>query len=135
MINQSHDIPDISLNKIRLYNLLLMVIMSLVALLVFSVEVGQAIFIGSLISCVSFEITRRDMIHLMQGPMTVMKGRFLIKYYARLSLIAVILYCAVKYGKVHIGGLLVGLSTVLFSIGITVAPETKRIFFNLEEAS
>ena len=135
MTDQPSDFPDISLNKVRLYDWLLLVVMSLAGWLAFSTEIAQAIFVGSLIACVSFELMKRDLTRLMQGPLTAVKGRFLIKYYARLSVLVAILFCTVKYGALNIGGLLAGLSTVLFSIGINVAPETKRIFFNLEEAS
>ena len=127
--------PEISLNKVRLYNWLIMLIMSLAGWLAFSAAMALAFFVGSLISCVSFELMKRDLTRLMKGPLTAVKGRFLIKYYARLSVLVAILFCVVKYGTLNICGLLIGLSTVLLSIGITVAPETKRIFFNLEEAS
>ncbi len=135
MTDHTSDLSQISLNKIRLYNWLLLIVLSLAGWLTFSAAMAQAILVGSLISCVSFELTKKDLTRLMQGPLQAVKGLFLIKYYARLSLIAVILFCAVKYGALNIGGLLVGLSTVLISIGINVAPESKKIFFNLKEAS
>ena len=58
-----------------------------------------------------------------------------MRYYARLSVVVVVLFFLVKYQKVHIIGLLVGLSTVLLSIGIAVTGAAKRLYFNLKEAS
>ena len=123
------------LKKLQFYNWLLLAIMTLVGWLTYSAHVAQAICVGGLLSCGSFEFLKNDLTRLMNGPLNLVKGRFFIKYYARFSVLAVVLFCLIKYGSLNLVGLLVGLSTVVISIGITVAAESKKIFFNLKEAS
>lgn len=126
---------EFPLHKVQLYNWLLLVMMSLAAWLAYSVHAAQSIVTGALIACISFELMKKDLTKLMKGPVHAVKGRFLIKYYARLSVLIVLLYFIIRYANLSIIGLLVGLSTVVLSIGLTVATERKRFFFNLEEAS
>ena len=126
---------EFSLKKVQFFNWLLLAIMTLAGLFAYSVHVAQAIFVGGLLACGSFEFLKNDLTRLMNGPLNLVKGRFFIKYYARFSVLAVVLFCIIKYGAFSIGGLLVGLSTVVISIGVTVAAERKKIFFNLKEAS
>lgn len=123
------------LQKVQIHNWLLLGIMTLAGWLMYSTAAAQAIFIGGLLSCGSFELLKKDLTKLMNGPLKLVKGHFFIKYYARFSLLAVVLFCIIKYGSFNLGGLLVGLSTVVVSIGVTVAAESKKIFFNLKEAS
>lgn len=126
---------EFSLKKVQFYNWLVLAVMTVTGWLTFSAHVAQAIFVGGILACGSFEFLKNDLTRLMAGPLKLVKGRFFIKYYARFSVLAVALFFIVKYGSLSLGGLLVGLSTVVISIGITVAADSKKIFFNLKEAS
>jgi hypothetical protein len=49
--------------------------------------------------------------------------------------LALVLFFLIKYRSIHIIGLLVGLSTVVISIGITVAEAAKKVSLTAKEAS
>ncbi|MDH3393563.1 MAG: ATP synthase subunit I [Desulfobulbaceae bacterium] len=124
----------LSLKKVQTLNWLLLVAMSIAGLLFFSGLVAKSIFIGGLIVTVSFRFLERDLTKLLTGPLTAVKGRFFIKYYARFSVVAVILFFLIRYRAVDTTAMLVGLSTVLVSIIVTTAGEAKKIL-STKEAS
>ena len=124
----------ISLKKVQTLNWLLLIAMSIAGLLFFSSHIAKSIFIGGLIVTVSFRFLQRDLTKLLTGPLTAVKGRFFIKYYARFSVVAVILFLLIRNRAVDTTAMLVGLSTVLVSIIITTAGEAKKIL-STKEAS
>lgn len=126
---------DFSLKKVQIFNWLLLVIMTGAGWLIFSVFIAQSIFIGGTIANISFGFLKKDLVKVLSGPLEVTKVRFFMKYYARLAVVVVILFFLVKYQKVHVIGLLLGLSTVLVSIGLTVTGAARKIYFNAKEAS
>ncbi len=117
---------DISITKIERLNWLLTGLMSLSAWLIFSSQVALSVLAGGLIANISFTLMKRDIIKAMQGALTKVKVTFLLKYYVRLTALALVLYVVIKYGHLAIGGLLVGLSSVVLSIGYTAISEFKR---------
>ena len=124
----------LSLKKVQTLNWLLLAAMSIAGLLFFSGFVAKSIFIGGLIVTLSFRFLERDLSKLLTGPLTAVKGRFFIKYYARFSVVAVILFFLIRYRAVDTTAMLVGLSTVLVSIIVTTAGEAKKIL-STKEAS
>ncbi len=131
-ISSDYEFP---LKKVQIHNWLLLGVMIPAGWLIYSADAALGILVGGVLSCGSFEFLKNDLTRLMKGPLNLVKGRFFIKYYARFSVLAVVLFCIIKYGSLNLGGLLVGLTTVVISIGVTVAAESKKIFFNLKEAS
>ncbi len=125
---------SISLNRVQTLNWLILLIMSIAGLLLFSGQVAKSIFIGGLIVTLSFRFLQRDLTKLLTGPLTAVKGRFFIKYYARFSVVAVILFFLIRYRAVNTTAMLVGLSTVLVSIIVTTAGEAKKILSTKEAA-
>ena len=88
--------------------------------------VAGAIVIGGLIANISFWLLKKDLTRLLQGELAAVKARFFIKYYARLAVITIILFLIVRYGAVHIMGLLAGLSTVFISIATVAVLKTRK---------
>ncbi|MDH4320037.1 MAG: ATP synthase subunit I [Desulfobulbaceae bacterium] len=125
----------LSLKKVQTLNWLLLAAMSLAGLLFFSGQVAKSIFIGGLIVTVSFRFLQRDLTKLLTGPLTAVKGRFFIKYYARFAVVAVVLFYLIHNRAVDTTAMLVGLSTVLVSIIVTTAGEAKKIYLSTKEAS
>ena len=125
---------SLSLKKVQTTNWLLLAAMSAAGLLFFSGHVAKSIFIGGLIVTLSFGFLHRDLSKLLTGPLTAVKGRFFIKYYARFAVVAVILFFLIRHRAVDITAMLVGLSTVMVSIIVTTASEAKKIL-STEEAS
>ena len=96
---------------------------------------AKGLFIGGLLANISFILLKKDITRVLSGPLNAAKGRFFIKYYIRLTVLALILFFLVKYSAVHLVGLVVGLSTVVISIGITVAGAARKVALTAKEAS
>ncbi len=126
---------EISLKKLQALNWAVLAAMTAAGWLAYSPEVAKAIFIGGAVASLSFSCLKKDLSRLLGGPLQAAKVRFFLKYYARLSVLVAILFFLVKFGRVHILGLLMGLSTVFVAIVITVAAEAKKLYFNVREAS
>jgi len=116
-------------------NWLLLLVMTVAGGLIISPYFAKGLFIGGLIANISFILLKKDITRVLAGPLNAAKGRFLIKYYARLTVLALILFFLVRYKSIHLVGLLVGLSTVVISIGIMAAGAAKKVALTTEEAS
>lgn len=104
------------------------------AVLLFDVAIAGSVLVGGVLANVSFWLLRRDLLGVLAGDLAAVKARFFIKYYARFSLLALLLFLLVKYGSLNIPALLVGLSVVFLSIaGVAVAGAIKT--FKFREAS
>jgi len=116
-------------------NWLLLLVMTAAGGLFISPYFAKGLFVGGLIANISFILLKKDITRVLAGPLNAAKGRFLIKYYIRLTVLALILFFLVKYKSIHLVGLLVGLSTVVISIGIMVAGAAKKVALTAKEAS
>jgi len=96
---------------------------------------AKGVLVGGLLANISFLLLKRDITRVLSGPLTAAKGRFFIKYYIRLTVLALILFILVRYRVVHLVGLLLGLSTVVLSIGIMVAGAARKVALTAKEAS
>jgi hypothetical protein len=131
----SHAAEYFSLDKMGRLNWLLLVAMTAAGGLLVSPYFAKGLFIGGLIANISFILLKKDITRVLSGPLNAAKGRFLIKYYIRLSVLALILFFLVRYRSIHLVGLLVGLSTVVISIGIMVAGAARKVALTAKEAS
>jgi hypothetical protein len=123
------------LHKMGRLNWLLLLVMTVAGGLIISPYFAKGLFIGGLIANISFILLKKDITRVLAGPLNAAKGRFLIKYYARLTVLALILFFLVRYKSIHLVGLLVGLSTVVISIGIMAAGAARKVALTAEEAS
>ena len=131
----SHAVEYFSLDKMGRLNWLLLVAMTAAGGLLVSPSFAKGLFIGGLIANISFILLKKDITRVLSGPLNAAKGRFLIKYYIRLTVLALILFFLVRYRSIHLVGLLVGLSTVVISIGIMVAGAARKVALTAKEAS
>ncbi|NTV13619.1 MAG: hypothetical protein HGA96_06785 [Desulfobulbaceae bacterium] len=122
------------LRKIQLGNWLLLGLMTGGAAVFFGGAIARAVVVGGLVANISFWLLKRDLIGVLTGDQTGVKARFFIKYYARLALLALVLFLLVKYVSLNIPALLAGLSVVFLSIaGVAVVAAIKT--FKFREAS
>ena len=131
----SHSDEYFPLAKMGRLNWLLLIAMTAAAWLVVSAYFAKGLFIGGLVANCSFVMLKKDITQALAGPLNAAKGRFLIMYYIRLTVIALILFSLIKYTAIHPVGLVVGLSTVVISIGIMVAGAAKKVALTAKEAS
>lgn len=125
---------DISLTSVQKTTWLLLICMAGAGYFFHSWSLALSICIGGLLANFSFSRLKGDLLHLFEGPLEAVKVRFFLKYYLRLTVVAVLLFFLIKSGKVNTVGLLIGLSTVFLSIVLNVTGVTKRFFFSAKEA-
>lgn len=130
-MNKDERLP---LKKIFYFSWVVLAVFWLASWLIFSLELAWGVLAGGLLANSSFILLKRDLTRLLQGELAAVKARFFIKYYARLALIAVIIFLVIKYRTVHVIGLLIGLSTIFASIAaVGVSSAMKES--NIKEAS
>jgi hypothetical protein len=116
-------------------NWLLLLVMSAAGWLFFTPHFAKGLFVGGIIANISFSLLRKDLTKALSGPLNSAKARFLLKYYIRLTVLALVLFFLIRYRSIHIIGLMVGLSTVVISIGITVVDAAKKVSLTAKEVS
>lgn len=122
------------LRRIQWVSWFLLVFLSGSAAIFIGLAVAVAVMIGGLLANISFWLLKRDLAGMLTGDLAGVKARFFIKYYGRLTLLALVLFLLIKYYSLNIPGLLVGLSVVFLSIaGVAVTGAIKT--FKIREAS
>lgn len=125
---------DLLLTRIQLVIWLLLAVMVGVAWGLSTGFVAMSVGVGGLVANLSFVWLKRDLVKLLAGPLEVAKVRFFLGYYLRLALVVAVLFFLVKSDRVHIVGLLLGLSTVYLGILGTTLGVGKRFYFSVKEA-
>lgn len=126
--------PEFLLARVQAVTWLLVIVMPLAAGLTFSWSIAWATLVGALIANLSFILLKNDLTKVMRGPLQAVKLQFFIKYYLRLSALAIVLYFLVRHGHIHVFGLLVGLSTVVFGIVAAAVGQARNIYLSGKEA-
>lgn len=122
------------LRRIQLWNWILLALLAGSSAALLGASFARGVLVGGLLANSSFWLLKRDLSRLLAGELAAVKVRFFLKYYARLTLLAVLLFILVKYGSLNIPGLLVGLSVVFLSIaGVAASAAIKT--FKFREAS
>ncbi len=132
----------LSLRKLQVWSWVCLVALCAGTWLFLSWEFAWAVAVGGVVSIVSFMLTHQDVARFMksldsseegQGEKKALqagKSRYIIKFWLRLAIIGLILLMLIKSGKVNIFGLLVGLSTVVFTITLTTVGAAGRYFIS-----
>lgn len=119
---------EVSLGKVMVWSWLLLVALTGLGWWEYSGFHARSVFIGGAIANLSFLFLKRDLLRLLAGPLEAVKPLFFMRYYLRLSVVVGVLFLLVRFQKVHILALLVGLSTVLLGIGLAVMVAAKGIY-------
>lgn len=131
---------EFPLHRVEILNWVIAGVLTLAAWIYFPFLIAQSVFIGGLLANISYLFLKKDLKNFLQGKLILSgkvqmaKTQFYIKYYVRLIVLALILYVLVRKEIAHPLGLLIGLSTVVFSIGVTVASVIKKFYFTAKEA-
>ncbi len=128
-MNREEALP---LRRIQQWNWVLLLLLAGGSALFFDLAVTRGVVIGGILANTSFWWLKRDLTKLLQGDTIGLKARFFLRYYARLTLLAVILFLLIKYGSLNIIGLLAGLSVVFLSIGGVALGGALKLFKNRE---
>jgi hypothetical protein len=101
-----------------------------------------AVFIGGIISIVSFIVSHKDVIGFIDSLTPAQNGEsdkksikknklgFLLKFWLRIFVIGIVLVLLIKSVKINIFGLILGLSTVVFTVTFTALSVARHYFFS-----
>lgn len=132
----------ISLQRLQVTSWLYLAVMTIAAGLAFSLTFALSVFAGGVISIISFWVSHTDVMGLIntltestdpeQRKEKAKKGRsgYLLKFWIRIAIIGVVLFLLIKSEMINIFGLILGLSTVVFTITVTVMAVAWRYFFS-----
>lgn len=100
-----------------------------------------AVFAGGVISILSFAVSHRDISGFFESlgqqlddnesKKKVKKSRtgFLIRFWFRIGIIGVVLFLLIRTGEANVFGLILGLSTVVFTVTLTALRVAGRYLF------
>jgi len=118
------------LRHVQRFNWMLLAVLTVGSWYIFSGTLAQSILIGGLLASVSFFMLRRDvdlfLTNFSQAGMNwravkkLEKIKFFLKFYGRLTVLAVVMYLLITRVSIDIIGLVIGLSTIMCSVVIVV---------------
>ena len=132
---------DISLKQVQRLSFGLLVVLTGGSWFIMSWSFAQSVLVGGVIAIASFFSGHRDIASFLktfeppeEGKEKEKKGSgksvYIIKFWLRLVLIAVILLFFIRSGKADVIGLLLGLSTVVFAIILTTLSVAGHYFLS-----
>jgi len=107
---------EISIGRIELFNLLLIALAALFARLYKGAELSLAIIFGGLLAASSFRILKVVAVRLLEGDGSKGRGFAALIYWLKFMLIFALVGIGILFFKVNVGGLLIGLSLIVFAI-------------------
>ena len=121
----------ISLQKLQVAGWIYLLCLTLGSWVFVSWSFAWAVLAGGIISILSFIASQRDIIGFFatignqqeeepsRGKVKKSKTGFILKFWFRIGVIGVVLLLLIKGGEANIFGLILGLSTVVFTVTIT----------------
>jgi uncharacterized membrane protein len=129
-----------SLHKMQVSSWGFLIALTAGAWIFHSVFLAWSVLIGGLIAIFSFWVTHKDVTRFF-CTLTVAeqipkkadkknKAEYIIKFWVRIAIIGIVLLILIKYKKVNIFGLILGLSTVVFGVTFTAMNAAWRYFIS-----
>lgn len=126
------------LAHVQRFNWLLLAIIIGGSWYAFSWPLAKSVLIGGLLANGSFFLLRRDINSFMenfsqagmnwQAVKKLEKIRFFVKFYGRLAVLALILFLLITRVSIDVIGLVVGLSTIMFSVIVVVLSKGSMLY-------
>ena len=121
---------------------LYLIILTLGAGLFWTWTAAGSVFAGGLIAITSFMVSKRGLVRLLNTlPQTGeddekvsrtawKKSGYLLRFWIRIAIIGVVLLLLIGSGKVNILGLILGLSTIVFTVTFTALSVARHYYFS-----
>ena len=136
----------VSLRSMQVAGWIYLLIVVIGSWLFVSWSFALSVFVGGVISILSFVVSSKDVIGFFDSimPLTQDEGEekenkekvkksktgFLIKFWFRIAIIGILLLLFIKSGKANVFGLILGLSTVVFTVTFAAVNVARRYFFS-----
>jgi hypothetical protein len=135
----------LSPKKIQILSWMYLLVLTVGSWIVFSWSFAWAVLAGGIISILSFVVSHKDVVGFLESMSTVQEGEsekkeikkrklgLIIKFWFRILIIGVVLLVIIKSQKIsrdNIIGLLLGLSTVVFTVTVTALGVARHYFLS-----
>ncbi len=135
-----------SLQKMQVVSWVYLVVLTLGAWLLKSWSFAWPVLAGGVISIVSFISSHKDVMNFVESLTPAIeeekdkpaeektktkqtKTGFIIRFWLRIIVIGILLLLLIKSAKANVFGLIIGLSTMVFTITFTAVSVARRYFF------
>ena len=135
---EQQDESLVLLRMIEQFNLIIVALLTLSSWYWGSWQLAQSVLIGGVLSSSSFFLLKRNVVQIVNALPPVGEKKqiaqqaktqgFAWKFYARLTVFALLLATLGLNASINIIGLVIGLSTVMISVVIVVLTQGKRLF-------
>lgn len=132
----------LSLQKMQVVSWLYLAVMIVGALLFFSWTVAWSILAGGIIAILSFWVSQRDLTGFLDSLVTnpdktekeakarFGKSGFLLRFWIRFAIIGVAVLLLIRYSSINTFGLILGLSTIVFTVTFTAVEIVRHYYFS-----
>ena len=134
----------ISLKKVQVAGWMYLLVLTVGSWVIVSWSFAWAVLAGGIMSILSFMASHRDVVGFIEtlaatrqvenddDTKKVKKSKtgFIIKFWFRIGVIGIILFLLIRSGKANVFGLILGLSTVVFTITFMAVSVARRYFFS-----
>ena len=133
---------SLTLQKMQVISWIVLTFLILCSAVVVSPAFGFAVFIGGIVSICSFWVSHNDVLKVIHSVTSLpslderkaqaQQGQrgYLLKFWIRIVIIGIVLLVIIKSQMVNIFGLILGLSTVVFSITFISLNVMRHYFFS-----
>ncbi len=133
----------LNLQKMQVVSWVFLLALTLIAYFFVSWSFAWSAFAGGVISILSFQVAHKDVLGFVDSlvettqdyeedqkkeAVKIGKRGFMLKFWIRIAIIGVALLLLIKSGKANIFGLILGLSTVVFTITFTALNVARHYF-------
>jgi len=121
---------------------LYLAVLTIGAWLFFSWTVAWSILAGGIIAILSFWLSQRDLAHLLnslvaspdqtegEAKARFRKSGFLLRFWVRFVIIGVVVLLLVRFSSINAFGLILGLSTIVFTVTFTAVEIVRHYYFS-----
>lgn len=128
----------ILLRYIQQFSLFMIAVFAAGSWYVFNWHFAQSVFAGGVLAIGSFILLKKDIEQVInrvgnagaqvKAVKTAEKVRFIVKFYARLLVLGLLLFVLATKIQINMIGVAVGLSTIMFSVIIVILSKGKTIY-------
>lgn len=131
-----------SLQKMQVVSVLYLAVLTVGSWIFFSWTVAWSILVGGVIAVSSFWVSQRDLSGLLdsllanpdrtekEAKVRFGKSGFLLRFWIRFAIIGVVVLLLIRYSSINTFGLILGLSTIVFTVTFTAVEIVRHYYFS-----
>jgi hypothetical protein len=132
----------VSLQKMQVVSWLYLAVLTCVSWVAFSWTVAWSVLAGGIIAILSFWVSHRELMGFLNSIATspeVTEGQaksrfgksgYLFRFWFRIAIIGVVVFGLIKISSINTFGLILGLSTIVFTVTFTAVDIVRHYYFS-----